>query len=94
MLPRLRPTRHSSRGDCAGASYLLDLQHGLLPQMCSAISENFCCRWLCFLTIDDPLFDHSTFTHFVNPIGRAGFSEVFYGLNAQLLRLGLLSPNP
>ena len=94
MLPRLRPTHHSSRGDCAGASFLLDLQHGLLPQMCSAISENFCRRWFCFLTIDDPLFDHSIITHFVNPIGRAGFSEVFYGLNAELLRLDLLSPDP
>ncbi len=61
-------------------------------RLCSAISENICCRWFCFLTIDDPVFDHSTITYFVNRIGREGFSEVFAGLNEELLRMGLLSP--
>ena len=61
-------------------------------RLCSAISENICYRWFCFLTIDDPVFDHSTITHFINRIGRDGFSEVFDGLNRELLRMGLLSP--
>ena len=62
-------------------------------RLCSAISENICYRWFCFLTIDDPVFDHSTITHFINRVGWEGFSEVFYGLNAELLRMGLLSPD-
>ena len=60
--------------------------------MCPAISENICYRWFCFLTIDDPVFDHSTITYFINRIGREGFSEVFHGLNQELLRMGLLAP--
>ena len=61
-------------------------------RLCSAISENICYPWFCFLTSDDPVFDHSTITHFINRIGREGFSEVFDGLNQELLRMGLLSP--
>ena len=61
-------------------------------RLCSAISENIAYRWFYFLTIDDPVFDHSTITHFINRIGREGFSEVFDGLNQELLRMGLLSP--
>ena len=63
-----------------------------LRRLCSAISESIVYRWFCFLTIDDPVFDHSTITHFINRIGREGFSEVFDGLNQELLRMGLLSP--
>ena len=61
-------------------------------RLCSAISENIAYRWFCFLTIDDPVFDHSTITHFLNRTGREGFSEIFAGLNEELLRMGLLSP--
>ena len=61
-------------------------------RLCSAISENIAYRWFCFLTIDDPVFDHSAITYFINRIGREGFSEVFEGLNQELLRMGLLSP--
>ena len=61
-------------------------------RLCSAIAENIACRWCCFLTIDDPGFDHSTITHFINHIGREGFSEVLDGRNQELLRMGLLSP--
>ena len=61
-------------------------------RLCSAISENIAYRWFCFFTIDDPVFDHSTITHFINRIGREGFPEVFEGLNQELLRVGLLSP--
>ena len=42
-------------------------------RLCSAISENIAYRWFCFLTIDDPVFDHSTITYFVNRIGKEGF---------------------
>ncbi len=61
-------------------------------RLCSAISENIAYRWVCSLTIDDQVFDHSTITHFINRIGRERFSEVIAGLNDELLRMGLLSP--
>ena len=60
-------------------------------RLCSAISENLAYRWFCFLTIDDPVFDHSSITHFIDRIGREGFAAIFDGLNQELLRLGLLS---
>ena len=49
-------------------------------------------RWFCLLTIDDPVFDHSTISYFIERIGRDGFAEIFHGLNQELLPLGLLSP--
>ena len=61
-------------------------------RLCSAISENIAYRWFCFLTIDDPVFDHSSISHFIDRIGRGGFAAIFDGLNDELLRLGLLSP--
>ena len=61
-------------------------------RLCSAISENIAHRWFCFLTIDDPVFDHSSISHFIDRIGRDGFAAIFDGLNDELLRLGLLSP--
>ena len=61
-------------------------------RLCSAISENIAYRWFCFLTIDDPVFDHSTISYFIERIGRDGFAQIFHCLNRELLRLGLLSP--
>ena len=61
-------------------------------RLCSAISESIVFRWFCFLNIEDPVFDHSTISHFIDSIGREGFAEIFHGLNQELLRLGLLSP--
>ena len=58
----------------------------------SAIAENIPYRCFCFLTIDDPVFDHSTISYFIERIGRDGFAGIFNGLNEELLRLGLLSP--
>ena len=60
-------------------------------RLCPAISENIAFRWFCFLTNDDPVFDHSSITHFTDRIGRERFGEIFDGLNSELLRLGLLS---
>ena len=62
-------------------------------RLCSAISENLAYRWFCFLTVDDPVFDHSSASaHFIDRVGRDGFGEIFDGLNDELLRMGLLSP--
>lgn len=61
-------------------------------RLCSAISENIAYRWFCFLTIDDPVFDHSSIGHFIDRICRDGFAAIFGGLNDELLRLGMLSP--
>ena len=61
-------------------------------RLCSAISENIAYRWFCFLTIDDPVFDHSSISRFIDRIGRDGFAAIFGGLNDELLRMGLLSP--
>ena len=58
----------------------------------SAIGENLAYRWFCFMTIDDPVFDHSTISYFIERVGREGFAAIFRGLNEELLRLGLLSP--
>ena len=55
------------------------------------IGENTAYRWFCFVTIDDPVFDHSTISCFIERIGRDGFSAIFRGLNEELFRLGLLS---
>ena len=45
-----------------------------------------------FLTIDDLVFDNSRMSRFIDRIGRDGFAAIFEGLNDELLRLGLLSP--
>ena len=61
-------------------------------RLCSAISENLAYRWFCCLAIDDPVFDHSSISNFIDRVGRDGFAAIFEGLNQELLRLGLLSP--
>ena len=61
-------------------------------RLSSAIAENIAYRWFCFLTIDDPVFDHSSIIYFIERIGREGFVGIFRGLNEELRRLGLLSP--
>ena len=61
-------------------------------RLCSAISKNIAYRWICFLTIDDPVFYHSSISHFIDRIGRDGFGDNFDGLNDERLRMGLLSP--
>ena len=38
------------------------------------------------------MFDHSSISHFIDRIGQDGFAAVFEGLNDELLRMGLLSP--
>lgn len=55
-------------------------------RLCSAISENLAYRWFCFLTIDDPVFDHSSISRCIDRIGRDGFAAIFDGLNDELLR--------
>ena len=57
--------------------------------MRSDISENIACRWFCFLTIEDPMLDHSSISRFIDRIGRDGFAAIFKGLNDGLLRLGM-----
>ena len=59
--------------------------------LCSAISENIAFRCFCFLTIDNPVFDHSSITHSIDRMGQEGFAGIFDGLNQELLHLGLLS---
>ena len=61
-------------------------------RLCSAISEHLAYRWFCFLTRDDPVFDHSSISHFIDRIGRDGFAAIFEGLNDELIRLRMLSP--
>ena len=61
-------------------------------RLCSAILENLAYRWFSFLTIDDPVFDHSTVSRFIERVGREGFVAIFRGLNQELLSLGLPPP--
>ena len=70
---------------------MLALQHRLLPDTVLGISENTAFRCFWFLTIDDPVFDHSSITHFIDRMGREGFAEILDALNQALLHLGLLS---
>ena len=67
-------------------------------RLSSAIAENLAYRWSCFLAIDDPVFDHSTISYFIERIGRDGFTAIFHGLNEQpgyntYRALGRPSPN-
>ena len=57
--------------------------------MRSDISENIAYGWFCFLTIHDPVLDHSSISRFIDRIGRDGFAAIFDGLNDELLRLGM-----
>ena len=52
--------------------------------MSSATAENVAYRWFCFLTIDDPVFDQSTNSHFTEWTGREGFGDIFHRLNGEL----------
>ena len=61
-------------------------------QLCERISENLAWRWFCHLTLEDQVFDHSTISVFLERIGSESFREILSRLNAELLRLGLLSP--
>jgi transposase len=61
-------------------------------QLCERISENLAWRWFCHLALEDSVFDHSTLTVFIERIGSEGFQALLGRLNAELLRLGLLSP--
>ena len=61
-------------------------------RLSSAIGENIAYRRFCFLTIDDPVFDHSTISYFIERVGHEGFGAIFQDLNKELRRLGLLSP--
>ena len=39
------------------------------------------------------MFHHSSISHFIDRVGREGFVAAFDGLNEELLRMGLLSPD-
>ena len=78
-------TRRSWYGPCSSAPCTTSFR-----RLSSAIAENLAYRWFCFLTIDDPVFDHSTISYFIERIGKDGFADIFNGLNEELLRL--LSP--
>ena len=86
-----RPAIHP---EAMGRALLICLLYNISSsrRLCSAISENVAYRLGCFLTIGDPVFDHSSITHFINRIGRDGFGRMFYGLNSEVLRMGLLPP--
>ena len=59
-------------------------------RLCSAISGNIAFRWICFLTIDDPVFDYSSVSHLIDRVGSEGVAAAIDGLNNELLRLGML----
>ena len=60
-------------------------------ELCARIAENLAWRWFCFLTLDDPVFDHSTLSVFLDRVGAEGMQTVFDRLNEALLAAGLLS---
>lgn len=60
--------------------------------LCLRISENLAWRWFCHLTLDDPVFDHSTLSVFLSRAGAEVLSEVLERLNQDLCAARLLSP--
>jgi transposase len=60
--------------------------------LCERISENLAWRWFCHLTLEDPVFDHSTLSVFRERLGAEGFQDLLKRLNAELERRDLLSP--
>lgn len=60
-------------------------------ELCQRISENLAWRWFCHLTLDDPVFDHSTLSVFLDRVGPDDLQRVFDRLNAALAEAGLLS---
>ena len=80
---------HPSRGDGDRALLICSLYNiASFRRLCSALSEYLAYRWFCFLTIDDPAFDHSSISHFIDRIGRDGFAATLDGLNDEPLRVG------
>ena len=45
------------------------------------------------MTIDDLPFDHSSVSHFINGIGLDRFAAVCDGLNDEVRRIAMLSPD-
>jgi transposase len=61
-------------------------------QLCERIAENLAWRWFCHLTLDDPVFDHSTFSVFLERAGSDTLTAILDRLNEDLAAAGLLSP--
>ena len=60
-------------------------------QLCARISENLAWRYFCHLTLDDPVFDHSTLSVFLDRIGPGGVQQLVDTLNASFADAGLVS---
>ena len=60
-------------------------------QLCDRIAENLAWRWFCFLPLDDPVFNHSTLSVFLERVGSGGIHALFDRLNASLAEAGLFS---
>ena len=60
-------------------------------QLCARISENLAWRYFCHLTLDDPVFDHSTLSVFVERIGAEGVQSLLDRFTTSLAEAGLLS---
>jgi transposase len=61
-------------------------------QLCERIGENLAWRWFCHLTLDDPVFDHSTLSVFLERVGHEALTAVLDRLNEALAAADLLSP--
>lgn len=62
-------------------------------QLVERIAENLAWRWFCHLTLEDPVFDHSTLTVFLERAGAATLTVVLDRVNEDLAASGLLSPH-
>jgi transposase len=61
-------------------------------QLVERIGENLAWRWFCHLTLDDPVFDHSTLSVFLERVGSQTLTQVLDRLNEALAAAALLSP--
>jgi transposase len=60
-------------------------------RLCEEIGLNLAYRYFCHLPLDEPVFDHSTITRFLDRVGREAFETLCRSLTAQLAEQGWLS---
>ena len=60
-------------------------------QLCRELTYNLAYRYFCHLPLDEPVFDHSTITRFLDRVGREAFERLCQELTALLARQGFLT---
>ena len=59
-------------------------------ELCRQLQYNLAYRYFCHLSLNQPVFDHSTITHFLERVGRGAFDRLCQALTDLLRQRGLL----